>query len=239
MKMKNIIINIILLCCIALTTLNAQGNKYQDRQYNSEEERNRLVSNFRNSYEQARERIDRLQENAPLRREVTYEEEEKFLREARQILGLLEEGNYIKRSELREYERKLNDLGNQGKSGQAQTNRDNRRRNGNQSMNQDRSNRSDNARNDSRNRRKEIFNRSEEVTRSGEKAVENSRQRINEIRQKLDDQHSANKISEAEYNRKMNRVRQAEDRINNLEQRINQEKQRISGLKQQIDNERN
>lgn len=230
--MRRNIITTIILCCIAVTALNAQGNRNQDRQYNSEEERKRLVTNFRNTYERARDRIDRLQERAPLRREVTYEEEEELLREARQMLDLLEEGNYIKRSEIKEYEKKLNKIGNKGKADQAQSKQSG---NNDQSVRSNRPDRSDNGRSVNRNRINEGISRSEDVIASGEEAVQSTRKRINEVKQKLEEQRRNNRISEADYNSKMNRVRQAEVRMDNLEDRLEQERQTISELKQQIE----
>jgi DNA repair exonuclease SbcCD ATPase subunit len=228
--MKRSIITTIVLCCIASTAIIAQGNKNKDRQYNSEEERKRLVTNFRNTYERARDRIDRLQENAPLHREVTYEEEEEFLRKAQQILSLLDDGHYVKRSELKEYEKKLNELGNQGKPGQAQANQSNRN---NQSATSSRPSRQeDNEGNES------LWNariiRSDKIVSTSADRIESSRQRIILAKKRLDEQFRDKKITEAEYNSKMNRVKQAEERINDLEERLKQEKQRIDELKQQI-----
>lgn len=228
--MKKNILTSLIFCCIALTALDAQTNKNQGRQYNSDEERKRLTTNFRNTYIRARDRIDRLQENAPLRREVTYEKEEEVLRKAQQILGLLDDGHYVKRAELKEWERRLNKLGNQGKSEQAQAKRPNRN---NQSATTERGSRQKNEGNVSLWNARVI--RSDNIVSTSADRIESSRQRIVLAKKRLDEQLRDKKISEAEYNSKMNRVKQAEERINDLEERLNQEKQKISELKQRIE----
>lgn len=235
---KNIISTIIL-SFIALTALNAQENKNKDRQniqnrqYNSDEERKQIVTNFRNTYLRARDRIDRLQENAPLRREVTYEKEEELLRKAQQILGLLDDGHYIKRSELNEWERKLNNLGNQDQKGEAQSNNANRN-----SRSASPENRRNNAQENDPNN-VSLWNqrviRADNIVSTSADRIKSSRQKIVLTKKRLDEQLRDKKITEAEYNKRMERVKQAEGKINDLEERLNQEKQRISELKKELE----
>ena len=219
-----------IVCCIALTDLYGQGSKNQEPQPQyTPEERQELITSFRRALQDARNRIDRLQENAPLRREVTYEEEEEFLRKARQMLGLMEEGNYIERAELKEMERQLNQLGNQGQVNKRGNSQADRKR-------QDKASRPiSRLKGEKINQLNQSLRRSGETAASGDEVVKSSRQKIKDARQRLDRQRKSGRISENEYQARLNRIKLAEQKIDNLEEKIRLERQKITKIREDIE----
>ena len=96
---------IILSCVIALSALGQDEKSVED--YSPAERE--LVDEFMTRVDEARDRLDRLQENSPLYGKK-YIDQDKTVIEAAQMAGLIEDGHYVDPDKLREWNDVLADI---------------------------------------------------------------------------------------------------------------------------------
>lgn len=208
MKTKIQQLTIILLLFSFFTSVNGQ-NQNDNREY-TEREKNTIVKDFLETVDETRDRLNRLQERAPLK-ELPYQEEAELVREAEQMEKLIDEGHYVSPSKLREMEKSLKKIGNGDEPPEGEV------RNASQ-------------------RWERSIERSENIMRRGDETVNRSRERLTAAREKMREDRSAGKLTEAEFKEKEEKIRQVEQRINDLEMKIREERRKVDSLKRRIDN---
>ncbi|MGK7391925.1 MAG: hypothetical protein ACNS60_16360 [Candidatus Cyclobacteriaceae bacterium M2_1C_046] len=199
------LLNFLIITCLVVTGAKAQ-------EY-SEQERRKVISELDDAIEQARERIDRMQEYGKLQR-AQYMEEEAVIRDAEQRLDLLRKGTYVEPSEIEEWKTKLSKLGvdpEQEGPGVQYSDKE---------MSPERK--------AAEERKRTSVERSEETLARADQLVARSTERIEKVKTKLEQQKVQGKISEQQYQEKMEKVRTAEDRIQRLKDRIEEHRMSVA-----------
>lgn len=199
------LLNFLLLTCVIVTGVSAQ-------EYN-EQERREIVNELDQAINQARERIDRLQENGKLNR-VQYMDEEAVIRDAEQTLGLVRKGNYIEPSKIEEWKTKLAKLGvDPEQEAPGVQFRDKKRTSQRKAAEE---------------RKRVSIERSEESLLEADKLVARSTDRIEKAKKKLEQQKNNRELSDQQYREKMEKINMAEDRIQRLKDRIDEHRMTVA-----------
>ena len=190
----------------------------------SQQERRQIINEFKDVIEKTRDRISRMQENGKLS-QVQYMDEEKVIQEAEQVLELIREGNYVERSKIEEWKTKLNKLGvDQEKEGEGVQYRD-------KSYKKDKERGRDYGQSKAYEARmRDSRNRSDQVVNRGNEFIKTSNARISQAKKTLENKRKNGEISENEYQQKLKKISQAEEKIKSLQQNIDDHNRQISEI---------
>lgn len=168
----------------------------------TEPERRKILSELKDAIDQARERIDRMQEYGKLS-QAQYFDEEEVIREAQQTLELINEGNYVEPSKVENWIERLDKLGVEpGREAEG--------------VQYDQT--------EIIEKRKTSLRRSEEAIKKGDTSIKKLSKRIDNAKKKLEQQKKQGNITEAEYNQKLERIQEAEQHLESLSNKIDEHK---------------
>lgn len=190
----------------------------------SQQERRQIIKEFKEVIDQTRDRISRMQERGKLS-QVQYMDEEEVIREAEQMLELIREGNYIEKSKIEDWKIKLNKLGvDQEREGEGVQYKD-------KSYKKDRKREKEYGQSRaSEARMKASRNRSDQVVTRGTDFVKDSNARIAQTKRSLEQKRKNGEITENEYQQKLKKISQAEEKIRSLQEKIDRHNRQIAEM---------